>query len=86
MKKNTITGAICLVLALAIATVTGINFIELKNPGDIIPGPGVSEVHMLSEYFDGIAGTNGDTEIYLLKMQWWTRVPFTSSPTPTAAV
>lgn len=67
MKKNTITGAICLVLALAIATVTGINFIELKNPGDIIPGPGVSEVHMLGEYFDGIAGTNGDTEIYVMQ-------------------
>lgn len=67
MKKNVITGAICLVLALAIATVTGINFLEVRELGEIVPGPGVTEVKMLSEYFDGIEGTNGDTEIYVME-------------------
>ena len=67
MKKNVISGAICLALALAIAAVTGANFRSLRTPGEIIPGPGVSGTKMLSEYFDGIKDSPADTEIYVLE-------------------
>lgn len=67
MKKNTITGAICLAVALAITVVTGMNFASLKDPGLIIPSSALTEVKMLSEYFDGIEGTNGDTEVYVFE-------------------
>ncbi|HWP52130.1 MAG TPA: succinylglutamate desuccinylase/aspartoacylase family protein [Clostridia bacterium] len=49
------------------AAVTGNNFLAVRTISEIKPGEGVTEVHMLSEYFDGIKGTNGDTEIYVLK-------------------
>lgn len=67
MKKNIVTGIIFLVLALSIAAVSGKNFLEVRTISEIKPGEGVTEVHMLSEYFDGIKGTSGDTEIYVLK-------------------
>ena len=67
MKKNYITGALCLVLALAIAAYTGMNFIEVRKVSEIRPSTNLTETHMLSEYFDGIKGTNGDTEIYVFK-------------------
>ncbi|MEG1848871.1 MAG: succinylglutamate desuccinylase, partial [Lachnospiraceae bacterium] len=67
MKKNQITAAVCLAAALAIATVAGMNFLSLKNLGEIKPGESVTETKMLSEYFDGIKGTNMDTPVYVLK-------------------
>lgn len=67
MKKNKITAAVCLVVALAVATVTGMNFTSLKNLGEIKSGESVKEIKMLSEYFDGIKGSNMDTEVYVLQ-------------------
>lgn len=67
MKKNYITASVCLVVALAITTVSGLGFLQLKELGTIVPGPSVKEVKMLSEYFDGIKGTNFDTEVYVLE-------------------
>lgn len=67
MKKNHITGAVCLILALAITAYTGKNFIEVRKVSEIRPSTNLTETHMLSEYFDGIKGTNGDTEIYVFK-------------------
>ena len=34
---------------------------------EIIPGEGVTEVRMLSDYFPDLAGTAGDTQIYVLQ-------------------
>lgn len=67
MKKNYITAAVCLTAALAIAAVTGMNFLSLKDLGEIKQGESVTEIKMLSEYFDGIKGTNMDTPVYVLK-------------------
>lgn len=33
----------------------------------IYPGPGVTSVRMLSDWFPGIHGTPGDTEVYILE-------------------
>lgn len=67
MKKNHITAAVCLAAALLVTAVTGQNFASLKNLGEIKPGPGVTGTKMLSEYFDGIKGTNMDTEVYVME-------------------
>ena len=68
MKKNHITAAVCLTAALLVAAVTGQNFASLKkNLGEIILGEGVTGTKMLSDYFDGIKGTNMDTEVYVME-------------------
>lgn len=58
-------GLVLILLAgLAASTAAG-------NPGpathDIRPGPGVSQVVWLSKYFPALAGTPGDTRVYILK-------------------
>ena len=67
MQKNHISGGICLVAALLIAMYTGANFIRIRQPDVLIKGPGVSKTMMLSAYFEGIKGTNADTEIYVMQ-------------------
>lgn len=67
MKRKHITGLILLAVALVIAFITGSNFKEMHNLPEITSGPGVTEKVMLSEYFDGLEGTPGDTPIYVMK-------------------
>ena len=67
MKKHYIQAGVCLLVSLAVTVITGLNFIKVREVSKIYPGEGVTEIKMLSDYFDGIAGTNGDTEIYVLK-------------------
>ena len=38
----------------------------MRNPDLIRQGKGVTEIRKLSAYFDGIAGTRGDTDVYVL--------------------
>ena len=66
-KKNYLTATLSLVLAVAIMVVTGMNFLaarELPMPKE---GPSVTEVKMLSDWFEGLKGTAGDTPVYVLK-------------------
>ncbi len=67
MKRHYITGAACLALALIVTVITGANFLEVRKLSEIRPGAGLSETHMLSEYFEGVKGTNADTTVYVLK-------------------
>lgn len=67
MKKQYITASIFLCLALIISTISGKVFLELSKPSDIRAGDGVTKIKMLSDYFDGLKGTNGDTEIYVIE-------------------
>jgi hypothetical protein len=60
------TAILLLGLVAAILLVVSRNFLAMRVDPPIYPGPGVTEVRMLSEYFDGIAGTAVDTEVYLL--------------------
>lgn len=66
-KKNYITAAICLAVSVAIMIVTGMNFLAARNVPLPKEGPGVTEVKMLSDWFDGLKGTGGDTPVYVLK-------------------
>lgn len=67
MQKNTITAIICLAGALAAAAIAGASFLSMRTPDVIVRGPGVTEVKMLSDWFPGIKGTAGDTEVYVMK-------------------
>lgn len=67
MKKQYISASASLVIALVIAAIAGKSFTEVKKPDVLIPSEYVTEVKMLSDYFDGLKGTNGDTEIYVIK-------------------
>lgn len=66
-KKNYISAAICLAVSVAIMVVTGQNFLAARELPMPMEGPSVSEVKMLSDWFDGLKGTNGDTPVYVLK-------------------
>lgn len=67
MKKHTMTALVCLAGALAAAAIAGASFLAMRAPDVIVRGPGVTEVRMLSEWFPGLKGSPGDTEVYVLK-------------------
>lgn len=67
MKGSKLTAAIFLCLALACDAVAGKSFLSMRTPEPIVKGPGITEVKMLSEYFPKLKGTNGDTEVYVIK-------------------
>ncbi|MCF2596488.1 succinylglutamate desuccinylase/aspartoacylase domain-containing protein [Pseudoflavonifractor phocaeensis] len=66
-KKNYISAAICLAVSVAIMIVTSMNFLAARDVPLPEKGPSVTEVKMLSDWFDGLKGTNGDTPVYVLK-------------------
>lgn len=66
MKKHQMSAAFFLVLALGVSIVTGADFLAKRKPFPIYKGPGVTEIRMLSEWFEGLSGSPGDTEVYVL--------------------
>lgn len=67
MRKDRVAGLVVLLLASIVAVATGFQFRAMLAPDEIIPGPGVTRVTWLSEYFPALAGTPGDTRVYLLE-------------------
>ncbi len=67
MKKYHITAAIFLALALAAAFAAGASFLSMRKVEAIMRGPGVSDLRMLSDWFPGLKGTAGDTEVFILR-------------------
>ncbi len=67
MQKHTISAIICLAGALVAAAIAGASFLATRKPDLIVRGPGVTDVKMLSDWFPGLKGTPGDTEVYILK-------------------
>lgn len=52
-----------------LALVAGASATDVRGPvaHDIRPGPGVTEIRLLSNYHPGLAGTPGDTLVYILQ-------------------
>ena len=67
MNKQIITASVCLLASLTIAGITGKNFMDVKKPDELRPGPGVTQTKMLSDYFPDIAGTNADSTVYVME-------------------
>ncbi len=65
-RKNLVASVGVLALVVAILCVVIPQALTMRQPDLIHQGPGVTEVRKLSDFFDGIAGTSGDTEVYVL--------------------
>lgn len=66
-KKSWLSALILLCFsALAIWYLSG-QFLSMREAEPIYPGPGVTEVKLLSNWYPDLAGTAGDTEVYILK-------------------
>ena len=66
MKRHIVTIIISIMI-LAVTVITGREFLEHRKPEKIISGPGVTELRLLSDWYPGLKGTRGDTEVYVLK-------------------
>jgi len=68
VKKHGATIIIA-VITLAVLVITGREFLEHRTPEIIIPGPGITEVRHLSDWYPALKGSRGDTEVYILRGQ-----------------
>ena len=66
MKKYLSTIIISL-LTLAVTIIIGMEFRSNHRPEIIVRGPGVTEVRWLSDWFPGLRGSPGDTEVFILR-------------------
>lgn len=68
LRKNTdIYISLCLVLiGFLVALLSGLKF-NMSAKEAIYPGPGLTRMNQLSDYFSGLAGTPGDTEVYVFE-------------------
>ena len=66
IPKRIWTASLLCLLAAVVIVYLGVTFSAMKEDQPIYPGPGVTEVQMLSDYNPALKGTNGDTEIYVL--------------------
>ena len=66
IPKRIWTASILCLLAAAIIVYLGVTFTSMWQDQPIYPGPGVTEVRMLSDYNPALKDTHGDTEIYVL--------------------
>ncbi len=58
---------ILLALTVSAAAVSGWQFTGVRAKQPVMRGPGVTRVVPLSRYFAGLAGTPGDTDVYVLE-------------------
>lgn len=67
MQKHRWTAIIILAVAAFVVFNTGASFRSMYKEDVIVSGPSVHEVRMLSDWFDGLKGTAGDTRVYILE-------------------
>ncbi len=65
-KLDIAVSCVLLVAAAAVICIVTPGFLAMHRPDYIRKGPGVTSVHKLSEWFDGIKGGVGDTDVYIL--------------------
>jgi len=65
MKKQYISTAIITIVILLTGIIASLEFHKMHVPEPLYPSEGLSSKRMLSDYFPGIRGTNGDTEVYI---------------------
>ncbi len=69
MKKNKFIAIFLLICVLIICFISGIDFLNARKPDVIIPSKSLSKKIKLSNYFEGIKNSNGDTDVYLFDSQ-----------------
>ena len=65
-RKNLGISVAILALACAVLAIVVPDALSMRTPDVVKKGAGVTQVVKLSTYFDGIAGTTGDTDVYVL--------------------
>lgn len=65
-KKNLVIGLCLILVSIAVVCVGAYVFGRQYEKDPVVPGPGVTRVTMLSEWYPDLKGTNGDTEVYIL--------------------
>lgn len=65
-RKNLLASFAILAAVAAILAAVIPDSLAMRTPDVIKKGKGVTEVRKLSAYFDGIAGTRGDADVYVL--------------------
>lgn len=67
MKNKYFVSSVLLIIVAAICVYTGKLFLDLRRPDELVVGENVTEEKMLSDYFDGLKDTNGDTPVYIFE-------------------
>jgi hypothetical protein len=65
MIRKHLSTVIILAIAATAGIIASLEFGKMHHPEILYPSPGLTKAGMLSDYFIGIKGTNGDTEVYL---------------------
>lgn len=66
-SKKMISAVVCLALSVAVMAASASSFLAARNVPLPERGPSVTEVKMLSDWFEGVKGTNADTPVYVLQ-------------------
>lgn len=64
-SKDLLAAVALLAAAAAFSLVTGLSFLRMRRVEPVYPGPALSEHKMLSDYFPGLRGTAGDTDVFV---------------------
>ena len=67
VKKSWLSAVALLVLAGIAIGYLATQFLSMREVEPIYPGDGVTEIKMLSDWYPGLKGTAGDTEVYVLR-------------------
>ena len=63
-SRHIVTAVVILVIFAIGAAIASVDFLAMRKPDVIRPSSGLTGTAMLSDYFGGIKGTDGDTRIY----------------------
>ncbi len=66
-KGNPWTAAGLLAFGALVAVVSGRQFMSMRTAEPVFPGPGLTRQGLLSDYFADLAGTAGDTDVYVFE-------------------
>ena len=66
LRTGKLTGLLLILVAAVVAALAAHSFMAMRRPDALHPGPGVTQTTQLSAYFPALAGTPGDTPVYIL--------------------
>jgi hypothetical protein len=66
-KGNPWNAAGLLAVGTFVAVVSGLQFMSMRTAEPVYPGPGLTRQRHLSDYFPALAGTPGDTDVYVFE-------------------
>ena len=66
-RSHLVTAAVLLAVAAVVALLAGREFRSMRAVEAVRPGPGLTRQALLSAYFPALAGTAGDTDVYVFE-------------------